>query len=112
GGFIPIKDGKYRIGGTIFGQTGIENDGIIGDTLFTKNNTPIEVQGEARMRFGPADHFWVGLGAGSSILRAYGSPDFRVVGLVGTYLPIFDSDAKSPENRARLRDERRKGRAE
>ncbi len=112
GAYIPIKDGKYRLGATIFGQTGIESDGIIGDTTFTKNNTPIEFQGEGRMRFGPADHFWLGLGAGTAILRGYGSPDVRVVGLVGTYLPIFDSDAKSPENRARLREERRRGRAD
>jgi OmpA-OmpF porin, OOP family len=112
GAFIPIKDGKYRIGGTIFGQTGIESDNIIGDTFFTGRNTPIEFQGEGRMRFGPADHFWVGLGAGTAIARGYGSPDLRVVGLLGTYLPIFDSDAKSPENRAKLRDERRKGRAD
>ena len=39
GGFIPIKDGKYRIGATIFGSTGIESDSnIIGDTAFTKRN--------------------------------------------------------------------------
>jgi len=112
GAFIPLKDGKYRIGGTIFGQTGIESDDTIGSTAFTTRNTPIEVQGEGRMRFGPADHFWIGAGAGSSILRGYGAPDLRVVGLLGTYVPIFDSDAKSPENRAKLREERRKGRAD
>jgi outer membrane protein OmpA-like peptidoglycan-associated protein len=97
GGFIPLKDGKYRIGGTIFGQTGIEKTTTIGDTFFTKRNTPIEFNIEGRMRFGPGDHWWAGLGAGSSILRGYGSPDLRVLGVLGMYIPILDSDTKSPE---------------
>jgi outer membrane protein OmpA-like peptidoglycan-associated protein len=107
GAFIPLKDGKYRVGGTIFGQTGIEKDSVIGDTFFTKQNTPIEFNLEGRMRFGPADHWWVGAGAGSAILRGYGAPDLRVVGLLGTYLPILDSEAKSPERKADLRARRR-----
>jgi outer membrane protein OmpA-like peptidoglycan-associated protein len=105
GGFVPIKDGKYRIGATIFGQTGLTtSDKIVGDTFFRKQNTPIEWQAEGRMRFGPADHWWVGLGAGTRLfIDAYGAPDFRVVGLVGTYVPILDSDAKSPERKAEMR---------
>jgi OmpA-OmpF porin, OOP family len=103
GAFIPLKDGKYRVGASIFGQTGIESDNIIGETFFTKRNTPIEFNVEGRMRFGPADHWWVGAGAGSSILRGYGAPDLRVVGLIGTYVPILESDAKSPERKAEMR---------
>lgn len=105
GAFVPIKDGKFRVGATIFGQTGVESDEtILGDTTFTKQNTPIEWMAEGRMRFGPSDHWWLGAGAGSRLfLNAYGSPDFRIVALVGTYIPIFDSDAKSPERKAELR---------
>ncbi|HVH47368.1 MAG TPA: OmpA family protein [Labilithrix sp.] len=111
GGFIPLKDGKYRIGGTIFGQTGIESDNIIGSTAFTKRNSPIEFNVEGRMRFGPADHWWVGAGLGSSILRGYGAPDLRVIGLVGTYVPILESEAKSPERKAELREKWRRERS-
>lgn len=111
GAFIPLKDGKYRLGGTIFGQTGIESDRIIGDTFFNKRNTPIEFNFEGRMRFGPADHWWLGAGAGSSILRAYGSPDLRVVGMIGTYVPILESEAKSPERKAELRERWRRERS-
>jgi outer membrane protein OmpA-like peptidoglycan-associated protein len=113
GAFVPLKDGKYRIGGSIFGQTGIESDRIIGDTFLKGRNTPIEVNLEGRMRFGPADHWWVGAGAGSSILRAYGSPDLRILGMIGTYLPILDSEAKAPERKAMLREKwRREGRSD
>jgi OmpA-OmpF porin, OOP family len=104
GGFVPLKDGKYRIGATIFGQTGIESDDLIGDTFFKKANTPIEWQVEGRMRFGPADHWWVGAGGGSRLFtNAYGAPDMRLIALLGTYVPILDSNAKSPERRAEQR---------
>ena len=84
GGFIPLKDGKYRIGGTFFGSTGIESDNIIGDTFFKKQNTPIEWQVEGRMKFGPSDHWWVGAGGGSRLfVNAYGAPDLRLIGLIG-----------------------------
>jgi outer membrane protein OmpA-like peptidoglycan-associated protein len=104
GGFIPLKDGKYRVGGTIFGSTGIESDSTIGDTFFKKQNTPIEWQAEGRMKLGPSDHWWIGLGGGSRLfVNAYGAPDFRMVALLGAYVPILDSDAKSPERKAELR---------
>lgn len=108
--FVPLKQGKYRIGADIMGQTGIESDGkIIGDTFFTSQNTPIEFDAEGRMRFGPNDHFWLGALLGTAILRGYGAPDFRGVLLAGMYFPISDSDANSPDRkfkkRARWRSE-------
>lgn len=103
GAFIPFKDGKYRIGGTVFGQTGIESDNVIGKTAFTKRNTPIEFNAEARMRFGPADHWYIGGGAGTSILRGYGAPDLRILGVFGLYIPILDTDPKSPDKKADMK---------
>ena len=108
GGFIPLKDEKgferFRIGGTIFGQTGIESSNIIGDTAFTKRNTPVEYNGEFRMRFGPKDNWWWGAGAGSRILNGYGAPELRIVGLIGVHFPLVDSDATSPDRKALLRE--------
>ena len=104
GAFLPLKDGKYRLGGTVFGQTGIQDSAIIGNTFFTKRNSPIEVQAEGRMRLGPADHWWLGGALGTAILRGYGAPDLRVVALVGTYLPLLEAEAPSPDRR---REERR-----
>jgi OOP family OmpA-OmpF porin len=99
GAFLPLKDGKYRVGATIFGQTGLDSGGTTGNTFFTKQNTPIEWQAEGRMKFGQTDHFWAGVGAGSRLDMAYGAPDFRIVALIGVYVPILDSDANSPENK-------------
>ena len=104
GAFIPLKDGKYRIGGSIFGQTGIQDEKIVtGNTIFRSRNTPIEFNIEGRMRFGPADHWYIGAGAGSSILRGYGAPDLRVLGVFGLYIPILDTDPKSPDKKADMK---------
>ncbi len=106
GGFVPFKAGKYRLGATIFGQTGIENSSsgaAIGDTLFTKRNTPIEWNVEGRMKLGPKDRFWVGFGGGSLIGNGYGAPDLRLVGLFGLFVPILDTDANSPDRKEALR---------
>ncbi|MCL2777591.1 MAG: OmpA family protein [Polyangiaceae bacterium] len=103
GAFVPLKQGKYRVGATIFGQTGIENDHVIGNTVFTKQNTPIEWQAEGRMRFGTANQFWVGLGAGTRILNGYGAPDFRAVALVGAEVPILDAGPPVRESRTQER---------
>ena len=112
-GFVPFRDGKYRVGATIFGQTGIQSDDIIGNTAFTKRNTPIEVMGEGRMRLGPAEHWWLGASAGTAILRGYGAPDLRITAMIGAYIPLLDSDAKSPERRQALHDKwRREGRSD
>lgn len=108
GGFVPIKGGKYRLGGTIFGQTGLENSSGtsnqgIGNTQFTKRNTPVEWNVEGRMKIGPKEHWWVGFGGGSLIGNGYGAPDLRLVGMIGAFVPILDSDANSPDRKEALR---------
>ena len=104
GGFIPIAKNKYRIGATIFGQTGITDGNTAGNTFFTKQNTPLEWQAEGRMKFGPHNHWWCGVGAGTRILNGYGAPDFRAIGMLGAYLPILDSNAASPDPKLAMRE--------
>src|ERR1700722_15813446 len=105
GALLPLKNGKYRLGATVFGQTGITNDGVTGPTAFTRQNTPIEWNVEARMRLPMAgwDHWYAGLGGGSLIAPGYGAPDLRVVALIGTYFTIEDTNPNSPDARAKIR---------
>ena len=42
--------GKFRLGATIFGQTGLTSDDTTGPTFFTAQNTPIEWNVEGRMK--------------------------------------------------------------
>ncbi|MFO0676643.1 MAG: OmpA family protein [Polyangiaceae bacterium] len=115
GGFVPLKEGRYRLGATIFGQTGMESDkSVIGNTVFTGRNTPIEWNVEGRMKLGKVsvfDEFWVGAGAGSFINPGYGAPDFRGVLLAGVYLPLIDTNPVAPdprkEQRKKWKDEAR-----
>jgi len=104
GAFLPLANEKYRIGATIFGQTGIKSDNIVGNTGFTSQNTPVEWNVEGRInRFSLLGERWyVGAGAGTRILGGYGAPDLRVVALIGTYLPIEDSNPSSPDARIRV----------
>ncbi len=104
GAFLPIQGDKYRVGATIFGQTGIVNTDVTGPTFFTAQNTPIEWNIEGRMRYPKIgwENFYIGLGAGSFLSNGYGAPDFRMVALAGTYFPIEDTNPQSPEARARV----------
>lgn len=104
GAFLPLADNKFRLGATIFGQTGITNDNIVGNTVFTSQNTPIEwnVEGRLNKLSIIGERWFTGVGAGSRIVGGYGAPDFRIVALIGTYVPIEDTNPNSPEARVRM----------
>ncbi len=105
---LPLSTGKFRIGGTLFGQTGMQNDKNVGNTIFRKENTPLEFNLEGRMRFGPTDRMWVGASAGSRILNGYGSPDLRVLGFLGIEAPLFEPPAKGVDPKLALREKWRR----
>lgn len=91
---IPFSTGRFRVGATVFGQTGMDDNKIIGNTIFRKENTPLEVNGEFRMRFGPSDRMWLGASGGTRILNGYGSPDLRLLAFVGIEAPLFETPIK------------------
>ncbi|HXN32097.1 MAG TPA: OmpA family protein, partial [Polyangiaceae bacterium] len=104
GAFLPLLNEKVRLGATLFGQTGIKSDNIVGDTAFTSQNTPVEwnVEGRINKLSILGDRWFVSAGMGTRILGGYGAPDFRVVALIGTYVPIEDSNPSSPDARIRM----------
>jgi OOP family OmpA-OmpF porin len=105
GAFIPISDGKFRLGASIFGQTGLTSDKTTGPTFFTAENTPMEWNVEGRMRLPiKGDRWFTGASGGTLILPGYGAPDLRIVALIGTYLPIEDTNPHSPSARDRVRE--------
>ena len=104
GAFLPFKEGKYRIGLNVFGQTGIRADstaGHIGQTFFRLENTPVEWNVEGRMKFGGSDHWWAGATLGSLIVPGYGAPDFRGVLVLGAYVPLPGSNATQTDKERR-----------
>ena len=105
GALFPLKDGKFRLGGSIFGQTGLTNDNTVGNTVFNIQNTPIEINLEGRMKLDilDTDHYYVGAGMGTRFTNGYGAPDYRVLAVFGTYFDITDTNPNSPDARARVR---------
>lgn len=101
---IPLSTGRFRVGATVFGQTGMEKNAIIGNTIFRKENTPLEFNLEGRVRFGPTDRMWAGAAAGSRILNGYGSPDLRVLAFVGIEAPLFEPPTKGVDPKLALRE--------
>jgi len=102
GAMLPLKGDKFRVGVNVFGQTGLQGSGnqVTGNTFFTGRNTPIEWSGEGRMKLPVLvgwDKWFAGATIGTRITDGYGAPDFRLVGLIGTYFPIRDTSAQSPE---------------
>jgi OOP family OmpA-OmpF porin len=102
GAFMPFKEGKYRIGLNVFGQTGISADSRIGDTFGRLQNTPLEWNVEGRMRFGGSNRWWAGATAGTLIVPGYGAPDFRVFASLGWYVPLPGSEAAQTDKDSKI----------
>jgi OOP family OmpA-OmpF porin len=102
GALMPIGS-RFRVGATIFGQTGIQNDSTVGNTIFTSQNTPIEWNAEGRMKL-PLPGFerlFVGASVGTRLDDGYGGPDLRIVALAGSYWTIEDTSPPAPERKVR-----------
>jgi OmpA-OmpF porin, OOP family len=99
GALMPMLNGRLRIAATLFGQTGLSNDDITGNTIFTSNNTMLEWNGEARLKLPlpGLERFFVGAGLGTRIFGGYGAADFRTMALAGSYWSIEDKPPHSPE---------------
>jgi outer membrane protein OmpA-like peptidoglycan-associated protein len=110
GAYLPLREGKYRVGGSIVMSTGTESligqSGVEKSTFLTARNTPIEWMAEGRMALDSTKQFWGGASIGTLLSSGYGAPDLRVMAMIGYYLPIEDSDASAPDRRMKAIRER------
>ncbi len=104
GALMPLARGRFRLGVTLFGQTGLSNDTITGNTIFASQNTPVEWNAEGRMKIPirALDKLFVGAGLGTRLTDGYGGPDFRFVALVGSHWSIEDTNPPSPDAAIRM----------
>ncbi len=103
GALMPIGT-RFRVGATIFGQTGLQNDSTVGNTIFTSQNTPIEWNAEGRMKMPGVpglERLFFGASVGTRLTDGYGGPDLRVVALAGTYWTIEDTNPPAPDRKIR-----------
>jgi OmpA-OmpF porin, OOP family len=99
GVFIPLRNGKVRVGGEIYGSTGIASGSDGKSQFFKGKNTPLEWLGEVRVALSEDQHLWFNGGAGTLILPGYSAPDFRVVAQLGYWFDIKDTAPPSPPRR-------------
>ncbi len=96
GMFVPMRDGAMRLGGEIFGSTGLSSG-----TTFSAANTPLEWMFEGRFALDEEKTTYFGVGGGTRLSSGY-APDARVVALIGTSLPIEDSEPQAPPRKLRI----------
>ena len=98
GAYLPLREGKVRLGGELWGTTGMSsvNDE---NKFFAGANTDLEWLAQGRFTIDPKDKVYVQVGAGTRLTTGYGAPDFRILGSIGTYANLLDFKAKSPPRR-------------
>jgi len=101
--YVPLRDGKMRIGAEIFGSTGISSatNGYKEkvSTTFTKYNTPLEWLAQVRIALDKEKAAWLGAGAGTRMDLGYGAPDLRVLASLGYQFSLKDTDPNAPGRR-------------
>ncbi len=101
GAYVPLRDGRVRLGVELWGSTGLgEANGE--STFLAGRNTDLEWLGQARFALGQERKVWFMAGAGTRLATGYGAPDVRVLASIGTWFMLSDSDPPSPARRIRV----------
>jgi outer membrane protein OmpA-like peptidoglycan-associated protein len=100
GAYLPLREGKVRLGGELWGTTGLGGVGPAEErAFFAGKNTTLEWLAQGRFIVDPKQRVYVQAGAGTRLSTGYGAADFRLLGSIGTYANIVDFKAKSPDRR-------------
>lgn len=102
GAYVPLRSGRIRLGGEIFGTTGIDKGGGEESTFFGKRNTSLEWLAQARFGLGEKQKTWAMVGAGTRMSAGYGAPDLRVLASIGHYIYLTDFEPKSPDKKVKV----------
>lgn len=94
GAFVPLADGKFRVGAQVFGSLGIGKNAAGESVTGDVDNLPIEWMVEGRMALTEKKQVFVGAGAGTRITAGY-APDFRALAVIGGWFPLEDTDPKN-----------------
>jgi outer membrane protein OmpA-like peptidoglycan-associated protein len=103
GAYVPMREGKLRIGGELFGTTGLDpNAGPGVNTIFSARNTAFEWMGQARFLLDVDPSVYINAGAGTRLTIGYGAPDFRVLVSIGKYVELLEKPVKDPHKKVRV----------
>jgi OmpA-OmpF porin, OOP family len=101
GAYLPLREGKVRLGGELWGTTGMSaaNDE---SKFFAGDNTTLEWLAQGRFTIDPRERIFVNVGAGTRLTTGYGATDFRILGGIGIYTTLLDVKSKSPDRRVQI----------
>ncbi len=105
GAYLPLRQGKVRLGAELWGTTGLKELGCPDDcqnTVFSKKNTDLEWLAQARFTAGERQRWYWQVGGGTRLAAGYGAPDFRLLASIGTYMTLTDFDAPAPARKLRV----------
>ena len=88
--FLPMRQGEVRLGGSLWGTTGIVSEPVTGSTFFNGRNTDIEWLGEVRVVVDKKNNLFFNGGGGTRLAGGYGAPDIRLLAQIGVYGGLFD----------------------
>ncbi|MEO7035060.1 MAG: OmpA family protein [Polyangiaceae bacterium] len=93
--YMPLRDGRVRLGGELWGTTGLESAGGQ-STFLTAKNTDLEWLAQIRYTLDDRKRWYAEGGFGTRLAAGYGAPDFRMLFGIGTYVTLLDFEGKSP----------------
>lgn len=104
GGYMPLREGRLRIGAELYGSTGLASSLGPDDksTIFSGKNTVLEWLGQARFLLEQNEKIYVNAGFGTRLSTGYGAPDFRVLVSIGTYFGLADEEPKAPPPKVKV----------
>ncbi len=101
GAYLPLRDGKLRIGAEFWGTTGLTKENEE-STFFAGRNTDIEWLAQARMTLDKRQRVWLNGGGGTRLSTGYGAPDIRLLVGIGYWFTIQDKEPPSPSEKIKV----------
>ena len=99
--YLPLRDGRVRLGGELWGTTGLTESAGRG-TFFTVRNTDLEWLAQVRYVLDERSRWYAEGGFGTRLAAGYGAPDFRMLVGIGHYLTLLDFEGKSPPRKVHV----------
>jgi OOP family OmpA-OmpF porin len=93
--YLPLRDGRVRLGGELWGTTGLTESAGHG-TFMTLRNTDFEWLAQVRYVLDDRSRWYAEGGFGTRLAAGYGAPDFRMLVGIGHYITLLDFESKSP----------------
>lgn len=88
--FLPLREDKIRLGASLWGGLGLEDDIDGNSQFFNGRNTQLEWLAEVRYFIDKAKTLYFNGGGGTRLSGGYGAPDLRLLASIGYWSTLTD----------------------